>query len=294
MNDKPISDFSPKISWSQRREAKNISLQQVADSTNIPIKKLEALENGQFAELGNETFVMGYIRSYAKILKEDAHEYLEEFRGSSQREDDNNPQINPANLSSSRPGKTWKGVSVFHLSIAVIVLWWLLVMVLGDDHPSEETIAVEPDIISEADSSHSNMSGEELVEMGRTSLVTDPIEVIEAPISGLEAVKSSATQQIEAVSDELNPLVETQRPGIANEDILILSFSEDCWTEIRESNGRVLIAELKRKGDNLQLFGQAPFSVMLGNSRAVTLSLNGEVVSTVPPGNRKTLRMVVE
>ena len=41
------------------------------------------------------------------------------------------------------------------------------------------------------------------------------------------------------------------------------------------------------------LEGVAPFEVMLGNVRAAQLQLNGEPVTLIPNGNRKTLRTTV-
>lgn len=50
------------------REQKGISLGDVADTTKITIRYLEAIENGQFNLLPNRIFARGFVKSYAKCI----------------------------------------------------------------------------------------------------------------------------------------------------------------------------------------------------------------------------------
>lgn len=49
----------------REREQRGIALEEVADTTRIPMKTLEAMETGRFDALPGETFVKGFLRSYA-------------------------------------------------------------------------------------------------------------------------------------------------------------------------------------------------------------------------------------
>ena len=76
--------------------------------------------------------------------------------------------------------------------------------------------------------------------------------------------------------------------------LLELSFTDSCWIEVKDKNNEVLFADLKNTGDNLRLFGRAPFSVMLGNVNAVSeLKFEGQMVAVEPLGNRKTRRLEI-
>ncbi|WP_439136133.1 DUF4115 domain-containing protein, partial [Pseudomaricurvus sp.] len=74
---------------------------------------------------------------------------------------------------------------------------------------------------------------------------------------------------------------------------LTLVFSDECWLEVTDAHGDVVAANLYQAGATATLVGVAPFEVMLGNVRAVQLTLNGESVTLTPNGNRKTLRATV-
>ncbi len=50
------------------REARGLSLDEIADATRISLQSLEALEEGRFERLPGEPFVRGFLRSYARAL----------------------------------------------------------------------------------------------------------------------------------------------------------------------------------------------------------------------------------
>jgi cytoskeletal protein RodZ len=50
------------------REARKLSLEQVAAETRIPQRHLIAIEAGDFARLPGRTYAVGFARTYAKML----------------------------------------------------------------------------------------------------------------------------------------------------------------------------------------------------------------------------------
>lgn len=66
--------------------------------------------------------------------------------------------------------------------------------------------------------------------------------------------------------------------SVTGNDQLVLDFTTDCWVEIYDANGTALRLGVERAGDQLILRGKAPFDVLVGFSRGVTMTLNGEPV----------------
>ncbi|MBT8493554.1 MAG: helix-turn-helix domain-containing protein [Deltaproteobacteria bacterium] len=52
----------------ERREERELSLENIATTTRIPMRSLEALEHGRFSELPADVFVRGFLRSYARCV----------------------------------------------------------------------------------------------------------------------------------------------------------------------------------------------------------------------------------
>lgn len=62
------------------REAKGLTLDQVASETRIPVRHLEVMEKGDFANLPARTYATGFARTYAKMLGLDAEEIVAKVR----------------------------------------------------------------------------------------------------------------------------------------------------------------------------------------------------------------------
>jgi cytoskeleton protein RodZ len=60
----------------RERELRHISLDDVAERTKISRRYLEAIEEGQYDRLPGETFVRGFIRSYAQFVGLDPEDTL--------------------------------------------------------------------------------------------------------------------------------------------------------------------------------------------------------------------------
>ncbi|ADZ90497.1 RodZ domain-containing protein [Marinomonas mediterranea] len=56
-----------------------------------------------------------------------------------------------------------------------------------------------------------------------------------------------------------------------------MSFSADCWTEVRDGKGKILYSGVKSKGSTLELNGNAPYRIVLGFARGVSsIKFKGE------------------
>lgn len=66
------------------RERQQLSLHDVADQLRLRPKQIEALENGDYDSLPGHTFVSGFLRSYANLLRLDAVAIVELYRSESQ------------------------------------------------------------------------------------------------------------------------------------------------------------------------------------------------------------------
>ena len=52
----------------KRREARAMSVEEIARATRIPVASIERLENDHFDDLPGEVFVRGFLRAYARAV----------------------------------------------------------------------------------------------------------------------------------------------------------------------------------------------------------------------------------
>lgn len=120
----------------QQREAKAMSIEEVARATRVPMSSVERLESDQFDELPGEVFVRGFMRSYARAVGIDADDVLARYTASRRV-----AWVTPLPISSpTRPARS-KRYGVAIAFVLLLILFTLALSIVlkprGDDVPQE-------------------------------------------------------------------------------------------------------------------------------------------------------------
>ncbi|SDJ83546.1 RodZ domain-containing protein [Microbulbifer yueqingensis] len=107
-------------------------------------------------------------------------------------------------------------------------------------------------------------------------------EPVGSPVTGNETQASPVDAAVAAAAETA-----------AAQARLQLSFAEDAWIEVKDASGSVLVAKLQPAGSGVDLRGEPPFKLMLGNAAATEVRFEGELVDSSPLGNRRTRRITV-
>lgn len=234
----------------------------------------------------------------------------------------------------SKPGDTWvKLISIIFVIGLVVasVLWWqhqnggsmlqrLNKVTLSD---------TAADLVVESLGEDDNSSDMELLaanpsEVG-TTVSDDQTAATEAPVQALDvaeivAVKPVVTALTEAVSvspemsdvsdsSALNPEI-IAVPAVAqteestgaadvaalgpNEALLMMAFDKDCWVEIKDGNGKMILSDLYASGSTIEQVVTAPIEILLGRSSGVAqMTFNGEVIDLKPHTRKDIARLTL-
>ena len=300
----------PGATLRRAREQAGIALEVVAQRTMIPLSRLRALESDDYERVGVATFVVGYLRAYAKFLKMDPVPLLVALEPSLPAAElapmQTAPSVALALHVQKRPRSFFWPVVVAMVAILGMVAFIGINTVLV---PDDEMVPVIP---ARPASEPVESSGSVLqlpLEVADEEPLTEPLEDgVSRDESGevLEVAEDEALRdtdfaltpttqsaQTAAPAEQAGELDQSLPAADASSDELSLAFAEDCWVEVTDATGKALIAQLATSGDNLQLFGRAPFQVVLGNAPAATVMFNGEAVETGPASGRKFKRLTV-
>lgn len=276
------------------RESKGIDLDEITRQSLIPKRKLEDLEQDHYQELGGATFVNGYLRKYAKLLDVDSDAFVDSLPTemvaitTPSVSSGEQPQYLESRL--QRKNRLLAGINSIPGPAAVVFLlfvWGAVVYFMGGEQalePESEPVAAQQQVSQELEPEE--LTPEVDNQTAKEALVTHQNP---APVASTEPSKAS----LEVPESPSNTAPETEPQATSSQDLLFVTFLEDCWIKVTDAQGEVLFAQLKTKGDNLQLFGEAPFEVMLGNARAAEILINGNPVAINPIPNRNTLRFTV-
>ncbi|MHC8402641.1 RodZ domain-containing protein [Pseudomonas sp. MDT1-17] len=114
--------------------------------------------------------------------------------------------------------------------------------------------------------------------------------VVATPATPAPAV---ATVQKQPATASVTPTIPAPAAAapVAGQGQVQLQFTADCWTQVTDGTGKVLLSGLKRKGENVSVSGKPPISVRLGFARGAQVSYNGQVVDVAPFTSGETARL---
>ena len=111
-----------------------------------------------------------------------------------------------------------------------------------------------------------------------TTPAAAPAAVPARPVAAVPAATPAAPSAAAATSAPAKP----EAPAAPRSESLSFNFTGKSWISVRDATGQELVYGLKNAGQTVNVTGQAPFSINIGNVNVTTLSRNGKPVSLKP------------
>ncbi|MDI3323672.1 DUF4115 domain-containing protein [Pontibacterium granulatum] len=168
--------------------------------------------------------------------------------------------------------------------------------VVVEDSPAE---AVQLSLVS---ASEAVATAEEATVLEGTAFDTAASEV-ESPVA--EGEPAGGQVVTEQVTDDVNvktPVAaeaaeagnEETAPVVAGEGHLKVVLNADCWVEVRDGSGRLLVASVRSPSHGVDVRGKAPMKVTLGALSAVdSMTYNNDAVTLEKSGRGNVLRVTL-
>ena len=142
-------------------------------------------------------------------------------------------------------------------------------------------------------SSTDESSDQVVVPMAETVILNKENNSLAIPgkqeLSNIAALPANQMSTEPAISQQANidntveatEIAQPVIPEIANSPVaaepeIVLSFSEVCWVDIRDSTGSFKLINQIEPGTVKKLSGKGPYKMLIGNVKGTTLTINGE------------------
>jgi cytoskeleton protein RodZ len=282
VDDSRFRELSPGKLLVWARERAGLTQEQVAKELYMTLTKVRALESDDYRYMGSDTFTRGYLRAYAGLVKLDVVQVLAAYDRHAQKHG-LVEQVLPGRVESANK-PVWQFIVL--VLFALLILWLASIWFFDNrQEPSyNRPIAVIPPVETALNvQSLSESSSSEAQALAATetqiSLSSEAVASAMTDSSSSDAPQSASSV---AVSSSKAVSLTTQPISANAVDTISFSLTEECWLEVSDARGDVLIADLRSAGSDFELQGQAPFDVKLGNSPAVSIKLNGKSVAILP------------
>ena len=260
------------------REARGLSLAEVAQSLKLGQGQVAALENEEWQLLPGNTMIRGFVRNYARLFGLDVEQLM---RGLDAAELQQKPQLAAsAGTSAHLPPPTGRRVerrdylAVFGglllLGLAVLVYFFA---------PLEQWQVRLSELIesrSAAPRAQPAPAAPAAVESTTRAAASESVTTVSAPNATVLAAASSAADAAATGGD------------------LKLSFAQSAWVEVRDAMGQMIVSGMMPAASQREIGGQAPFSLVIGNATQVTVHYRGRAIDLAPHSKGDVARLTVE
>ena len=262
----------------REREIREVSREELAAATKVSLRQIEALEAGRFDLLPARVFARGFVQAIAQHVGLDpertgaAFVHVHEAWAAAEGAKRSNLGGSGTHPRLSRPRKkatldtTALGVGIAIVLAAVTAVVAVVRARVGD---KVEAMA-------------SRSAAVATPEPSSPAILSLPPAIAEASVAlPAGSTLTTATSRIEA------PV------GVSGGRTLTLTFREDCWTEV-SIDGKVVAAELCRKGATREFSGAQKFILTLGNAGGVDAQLDGAAVKRLGEVGQVVRNLVID
>ncbi|UCZ83657.1 DUF4115 domain-containing protein [Pseudomonas sp. L5B5] len=310
----------------QARESNGWSLAEVAHKLNLTVSSLSNVEAGAFDKLPGHTFARGYIRAYAKLLDMDQAALVQSFDQYTGTDSQGSSVHALGRIEEPvRVSHTILRIVSLLLLVAVVgggFIWWQD----QTSQRSKEQVSLSPEHVevegadgktqihpidepedqavaegqSEAEANAAQSAGQVSSEVAAAPVTPAVAAQVPAPAAPSIPAQGAAVPAPAPVI--VSPAAATPAPAAAasvpapaiasaGSGQVQIQFSADCWTQVSDGSGKILLSALKRKGETVDVSGKPPFAIRLGYARGAQISYNGQAVDIAPFTTGETARL---
>lgn len=291
------------------REQLGWTREQVASRIHLRLTLIAAIESDSYDKHTSHTFIRGYLRTYAKLVGLPEETILAAYDKLGLTPPDNIDMQSFSRRSRQQANDsrlkvvTWLVILVL---IALSVAWWWQSTArrsAGDDALAATEMSATSSTPAEPAITPPDAINTELVEGAAIApaatdetapaVVSDATATL-APASAavaptdVSAAVGTATDAAVSGANTTESEVAVVDPATAPQ--LKMSFTADCWLDVKDANGKTLFSGLKKANDELVLEGAEPLKFIIGAPMAVKLDYKGQSFDMSRYNNGRTAR----
>lgn len=237
----------------EAREAREWSVEEVSVRLKLIPRQIEAMETGALDLLPETAFVRGFIKNYARLLELDPSPLLRAL-------DPVCATDAPLKEVALVPLEHKRSFKTVWILLLMAVLAALALMSWGGKWFEHQAMPTAP-----------------LVQSQPEAL---PVVVPESqPLADLTSATSQASAPVEAGAASAPALSHELEAG---KQLLSFKYAGESWTGVSDGKGALIFSQTSKPDSTLELQVEEPFSLVVGNARAVALTYRGQVVDLTP------------
>ncbi|WP_421191484.1 cytoskeleton protein RodZ [Aeromonas enteropelogenes] len=286
------------------REQLGWTREQVASRIHLRLTLIAAIESDTYDKHTSHTFIRGYLRTYAKLVGIPEETILAAYDKLGLTPPDNIDMQSFSRRSRQQANDsrlkvvTWLVILVL---IGLSVAWWW--QSTARRSAGDEALAATEMSASTSVAATDSVPGTEslapvtdaadtAIDAAAPAAVSDATGTLapEAAVLPEENPSAAVSTQAESSTSDVAATDESAASEPASAPQLKMSFTADCWLDVKDANGKTLYSGLKKANDELVLEGAEPLKLIIGAPMAVKLEYKGQSFDMSRYNNGRTAR----
>ncbi len=273
----PVAPKNPTPGSLLRHQRQHIgwTVDEIANALCLSPDLIRALESDDYDDMGGSTFALGYLRGYARLVGIDIEEAIVNHRDAIPEyapDPDHVPEGVRERKRSPRHRRWLLPAGALVLAGAVgAAYYWLQPGPSGNHSRVTDNLTVEVPRENTSQAAmtpperHDRLQGVDASELRRALAGGElPVNLVLADIAPSRGEEQAPVAT--AAADD------TRRH-------LVLIFDEGSWADVRDAEGERLLSQIVAGGSSVDLVGEPPFTVFLGNAGGVRVKYLGRIQS---------------
>ena len=288
------------------REAAGWSQEAVAQQLKLAPRQVRAIEEDDYARLPGRTFVRGFVRNYARLVRLDPSAVIAALP----RADGTSPLDRPSLTAVSRPMVELPVASVRRNSwtrwlipiallaiVAAAGVYEFMRTSAATRRPAVENDSVAPSPPPESASPSTTALPNPLAKAKTESAApmekSDSAATVTPPVAA--ATSAAPANTATATAESTAPTAASPTPNAAAPSAtLLLTFKEKSWVEVKDGNGAAIFVQTGTAGTTQTLSGTPPLDVNIGNAAGVMLTYRGQPIDIAPYTRANVARLLLK
>lgn len=289
----PARDNEVGEALARARATLGLSLEDCAQQIKFSAKKLEALEQGRYAELPGGTFARGMLRAYARLLNLDPDKLVPRIAQQVEVPDTTAAAVSLRRpIPFAQPGKRSNLLyAALSLAAMAIVAW------VGYEWQQERGVAAKLTFVPAAQAPAEKPAPAVVatVTPAIAPIAQEPAAAAPKPPSAAEAPVAEAAKPEAEKPEATKPGAEPPAgPPAAGKRRLVLAFEREAWVEVRGADGKKIHSQVNRAGTERVLDGEPPLRLIIGNARHVRVTYDDHAVDLSPYTKVEVARLTLD
>lgn len=274
----------------QARLDAGLHIAALAVSLRVPVKRIEALENGQMDLLPDMVFVRALTSSICQALKIDAQPILDKLPKAAL------PRLNRDDVAINTPigaNNTRNNVWIFSILTSPLLLGVLFLCAAAAGvyfWPKSTAVVAVPVATSSKAAIDVGVSQAKEIQVANESVVASSLTSSVGSNANANAPVSVPVNGDTANAPKVDSVVNA---SLATDNIVTFKASGETWVEVKSASGTSLFKKLLNAGETAETSGAVPMTVIVGRADVTQVEVRGKSINLVPIAKSNVARFEV-